>query len=843
MRKLFVTILLVGAGVYVNGQSLQSPEEFLGYPPGERFTRHHRVVEYYEHVASIMPNVRIEQYGETNEYRPLIVAYVSSRENFDRLEEIRLNNLRRAGLAEGAVIEEEIAIVWLSYNVHGNESSSTEASMQTLYELANTSNPKTQQWLENSVVILDPCINPDGRDRYVNYYNQFGPKVPNPNLDGKEHREPWPGGRANHYLFDLNRDWAWLTQVETKQRIALYNRWMPHVHVDYHEQNLNNPYYFPPAAQPFHEIITPWQREFQDLIGQNHAKYFDENGWIYFTKEAFDLFYPGYGDTYPIFNGAIGMTYEKGGGGRAGLQARMSNGDTVKLSDRILQHHTTGLSTVEVSSVNAGRLVREFGNFYSSALNNPAATYKTYVVKGTNHPDKLKALTGWLDKHNITYGHASSENRRLTGFSYQTGNSVPVTISANDIVLSAYQAKSNLLTVLFEPQSRLVDSLTYDISAWAVPYVYDLEAYALKERIDVTTHHFEAKEFVKVEPNSKTYAYIGKYESLQDVKWLAWILKKGVKARVALKEFSIKGISYPMGTMIALRWDNEYLEKFDELMGEASEKFARSTTKVQSGLVGRGKDFGSRWYRLIEAPNIGVLGGSQVRSVDFGEVWFYFENEIEYPVTVIDTEYFNKIDLDNYDVLVIPGGSYRIFNEEKRKELTEWIGNGGRLVIMSKALESFVDTDEFSLKKYASDEARYDAEKKEQELKEKEILSRFEDERRNRANGMPGAIYKVQMDSSHPLAFGYSNTYHTLKRSSDRYAYLEDGGNVGVIESSASLVSGFVGLKIKESIGETLVFGYEKMGDGSVVYMVDNPLFRTFWYSGKMIFGNAVFIH
>ncbi len=835
MKKIILTIFVISHALSSYGQAnLKSPEEFLGYKLGDRFTRHHRIVEYYNYVASTMPNVKVEPYGETNEHRPLITGIITSQDNFNRLDEIRLNNLKRAGIVNGDPVSENIAIVWLSYNVHGNEASSSEATMQTLYELADPSNSKTQKWLENTVVILDPCINPDGRDRYANYYNQYGPITPNPDLNSKEHREPWPGGRANHYLFDLNRDWAWVTQVESRQRIELYNQWMPHVHVDFHEQYLNNPYYFPPAAQPYHEIITPWQNEFQELIGKNHAKYFDENGWLYFTKEVFDLFYPGYGDTYPTYNGAIGMTYEKGGGGLAGLAGMMQNGDTVTLYDRLLHHHTTGLSTVEVSSLNADRLVSEFGIYFQKARSNPGVKYKAYVIKGTNPSSKLTALTTWLSRHNIEYGTATS-SKKLIGYNYQTKRTQSVGISGSDIVVSAYQPKSNFINALFEPESKLVDSLTYDITAWAVPYIFGLEAYALTDRLNVTPAKSVTESNV-MEGTGPAYAYIGKYESLEDVKWLAWLLKHKVKVRSAEKPFSIDGKNYVPGTIVALKWDNEHLDNFDKVLEEAANRFKKKTTITHSGLVSSGKDFGSGNYELIKAPKIAVLGGSQVRSLDFGEVWYFFEQDVDYPISVIDTENFRNLDLSDYDVLVVPGGLYRVFNESKRKDIVEWVRKGGRFVVMSGALRSFADTDQFGLKKVESDD-----EDEEEEDAEKRI--KYADSERERiSDRIPGAIYRVKMDDSHPLAFGYPSEYYSLKLSGVQYAYLEDGWNVGVIESASDHVSGFVGSKLKPKLGKTLVFGEESMGSGSVIYIVDNLLFRAFWYNGKQIFGNAVFI-
>ena len=272
MQKLNIFFFVVLGSLSITiAQNLQSPDDFLGYPLGTQFTRHHKVVDYFKHVASKMPNqVQLVQYGETYEGRPLYVSYISSDKNLRNLEAIRENNLKNAGLINGTSTTNNVAIVWLSYNVHGNEASSTEASMKTIYTLLT----QKQEWLKNTVVIIDPCINPDGRDRYVNWFNTTASKLYNIEQQASEHNEPWPGGRANHYLFDLNRDWVWASQIESQSRLKIYNKWMPHIHVDFHEQGINEPYYFAPAAEPFHEIISDWQSNFQTQIGKKPCKIF-----------------------------------------------------------------------------------------------------------------------------------------------------------------------------------------------------------------------------------------------------------------------------------------------------------------------------------------------------------------------------------------------------------------------------------------------------------------------------------------------------------------------------------------------------------------------------------------
>src|SRR5690606_32120602 len=433
-------------------------------------------------VAEAVPSmVKMQQYGETNEHRPLYLAYISVAENISNMENIRQNNLRLANLSldKAAPVENTPALVWLSYNVHGNETSSSEAALLTLYELVDPKNTQTKEWMKNTLIIMDPCVNPDGRDRYVNWFNSVVGTRYNPIPDAREHREPWPGGRTNHYNFDLNRDWAWQTQVESQQRMKEYNRWMPQVHVDFHEQSINSPYYFAPAAEPYHEVITKWQRDFQVTIGKNNAKYFDQEGWLYFTRERFDLFYPSYGDTYPVYNGSIGMTYEQAGGGSAGLGIITADEDTLTLYDRAIHHFTTSISTIEISSQNAASLVKEFRKYFNDAVSGSIGEYKSYIIK--NKPEdaeRIKSLISLLDKNGIQYGTGKGNGK---GFDYQTGKEANFSIADGDLVIPASQPRAAMVKVLFEPDPKVADSATYDITAWALPYAYGVTAFASKQ--------------------------------------------------------------------------------------------------------------------------------------------------------------------------------------------------------------------------------------------------------------------------------------------------------------------------------------------------------------------------
>lgn len=829
MKKIAaVLIVLIIGSLPGHAQNVQSPEQFLGYAIGSRFTRHNQVVAYFKSVAMANPSlVKVEKYGETNEGRELILSYIGSPENMLKLESIRNNNLSIAGLLKDKktpVTDGAPAIVWLSYNVHGNEPASSESAMMVLYALVDPQNKQTKQWLKNTIVIIDPCLNPDGRDRYVNWYNSVAGLNYNPDPQAREHVEPWPQGRSNHYNFDLNRDWAWQTQIETQQRLKKYNEWMPQVHVDFHEQGYSQPYYFAPAAEPFHEVITPWQRDFQTLIGKNNARYFDANGWLYFTKQRFDLFYPSYGDTYPMYNGAIGMTFEQGGI-RGGLGVKNNDGDTLTLSDRILHHYTTSLSTIEVSSQNAQRLVDEYRKFFDDNRNAKNARYKTYVLTSETK-GKIDAVKTLLDRNGIQYGAIRG---KFKGYRYFTGKEEEVILNPYSIAISAYQPKSVLVKVLFEPKSKLSDSATYDITAWSIPYAYGVEGYALKEKREILPLIQQADSMVI---SSAVYGYIIPYTSFSSTKTLAYLLKHKVRVRYAEKSFTYNHINYERGTLVVLKTSNAN-DNWNEWVNKAAANFNIHPDVVSSGFVDKGADFGSPDVHLVTRPHVALLTGDQVSPNGAGEVWNFFDQALDYPITLLNAGDLAGLSLKNYTVLILPEGNYPAFYDKiVADKLKEFVRSGGKLIAIGSAIDVL-----------ANDWGLKSKEDKPNDKKEDYTsLKRYADrERDDLPNSIPGAIYKVELDNTHPLAYGYPGYYFTLKQDGKIYDYLKDGWNVGVLKKD-DYVTGFSGFKIKNKLKDGLLFGEEKLGAGSFVFFADDPLFRMFWENGKMLFGNAVFL-
>ncbi len=824
-----VTLTLLGTSSARQAHAqIQSPAEFLGYELGDRFTPHHRVVDYVSHVAQASPNVTIETYGQTYEHRPLTLLFVSTPDNLSRLDDIRAENIE---LTKGSATPtaSPTAIVWLSYNVHGNESVGTEASLLTLFELADTGNARTQEWLENTLVIIDPCLNPDGRERYVQWYNRTAGAFVNPNSDDRTHNEPWPGGRSNHYYFDLNRDWAWASQKETRARLKRYNAWMPHVHVDFHEQGVNNPYYFAPAAEPYHASVTEWQRDFQTQIGRNHARYFDENGWLYFTRQSFDLLYPGYGDTWPTFNGSIGMTYEQAGSGRAGLAIKTAESDTLTLADRIAHHHTTGLSTIEVTAQNAGRVVAEFAAYFE-----PDSEPRTFVIKRDARGERAAALMHLLDIQGIEYQTVATSTT-VSGRNYLDGRSGRHSVDPGDIVVSTSQPKGVLADVLLEPDPLLADSVTYDITTWSLPLLYGLDAVVASdarrlELTDVSTPTVPA-----VAAGIRPYAYLARFGSLEDHRFLAALHKAGILVRMAHEPISLAGQTFERGTLIITRTGNTRIgARFDEQVQSIAAKFGRELFPASTGFVDSGPDFGSGDVGYLKAPRVAVVGGSTVSSYSLGQIWHYFDERAAYPVTIVNGNRLGGTDLGQYDVLVMPSGSYgSVLDEDAMGDLRAWIRGGGKLIALDGAARFFAGKSGFALEMNRGAEPDSAAVGPVEQPYADRVRRRISD-------GIPGAIFLATADRTHPLAYGLGDRLPVLRRSSSTAKLLKQGWNVAVVEDGEP-ISGFAGHNTRKRIAGSLALGVQDVGRGTVVYAMDDLLFRGMWYTGEVLFGNAVF--
>ena len=652
--------------------------------------------------------------------------------------------------------------VWYSYNVHGNEANSTETAMKVLFDLASSSDNTIINWLENMVIILDPCLNPDGRDRYVNHYNQVANLSPNPRKQTREHKEGWLAGRENHYHFDLNRDWVWQTQKESQQRLELYHQWMPQVHVDFHEQFLNSNYYFAPASKPYHEVITPWQVEFQEIAGRYNAEQFDQYGWLYFTKEVFDLFYPGYGDTYPTFNGAIGMTYEMPGHGESGLAILRDKGDTLTLSKRIDMHYTTSMATLKAAYEQREKLISNFTDYFQDRIDKE----RKYIIRSSSK-DRLDLLKELLDKNRISYFSASA-SKAISAFSHDRQQTESLSLRSEDLVIPADQPKSRFVKVLFERSATLPDSLTYDITAWSLPFTYGVEGYYYDGKLDLSEHNTGAIE-TSENGMSSPYVYLSPWSSVKDARFLAELLNEKFKVSYTTRKVTIGNEVYPAGSLLIPRIDNKG-SKFIDRLPEIAAKHERDLVAVSGGLSASPYNLGSGKMVYLKKPRIAMLAGKGIETESFGELWHYFEQELGYLVDIIELSTFATSMLSDYEVLVLPSGKYQQLGKESNfAKIDAWIKQGGRLILMEKAIDSFIGKGKFSLEKR----------KLTKEDSAKTRVHPFETaEREQFKKEIRGGIIKTKIDNTHPIAFGYDNAYYTLKNRTQSYQLLKKGWNV-----------------------------------------------------------------
>ncbi|PYQ56406.1 MAG: hypothetical protein DMF53_25565, partial [Acidobacteria bacterium] len=544
-------------------EHVPSPAAFLGYPLGARFTSWDRIVAYLEALDAASPRVKMWEYGHTYEGRPLKLLAVSAPENLERLEEIRKDVLRLAdpaGLSAAdreRILRRTPLVVWLAYGVHGNESSSAEAAMGAAYVLA-AAQGEVAETLKDVVVLIDPLQNPDGRERYVNGYRQRRGDDANARRAAAEHWEPWPGGRQNHYLIDLNRDWAWASQQETRQRIAAYRSWEPQVYVDFHEMGSENSYFFPPSAEPINPQIDRRVLSWLDAFGRANAAAFDRQGWIYFKEENYDLFYPGYGDSYPSLRGAVGMTYEVAGGGRAGVALALPDGGTLTLADRVARHLTTSLTTVRTAARNADKILADFAANRAKPSTEPARTYlwpadqpearslaDLLALHGI-HVRQLKQ-TGEIPVRDLAKPKSEAQPRRFAAGTYAVSTAQPL----GNLVAALLEIDSPMSKGFLERQRQRLeqnlDAEFYDITAWSLPLAFNLRAWVASG--DVASEGRPLAEASAGIQGEGDLGWLVPPQGVASYRLAAALQKRKIQYRVALAGFSAGPLSYPAGTL------------------------------------------------------------------------------------------------------------------------------------------------------------------------------------------------------------------------------------------------------------------------------------------------------
>ncbi|MEE8142944.1 MAG: M14 family zinc carboxypeptidase [Planctomycetota bacterium] len=824
---------------------LKTPEQFFGVPLGSRFTSHSEVLRYCRYLAETSPRVQLFSYGVSGEGRELIYLIISETEHIKNLESIRERQSRLADprlleSSKGEVSEEFLAqlpvIVWLSYNVHGNEASGTEAALRTAYQLSDGSDLATVSIRSNVVTILDPLLNPDGRERYRTWYHQVAAPGGNPDPNAREHAELWPGGRTNHYYFDLNRDWSWLSQPETRARIPEYLRWQPLVHVDFHEMSPESTYFFFPAEKPINTNFPEHTLRWGKIFGRANAHAFDRFGWLYYTAESFDLFYPGYGDTWPSLHGAIGMTYEQAGGPRAGLTYRRRNGEILTLTQRLHHHFVSGMATLLCAAEHKTDLQRSFHDFRRSATM-AGGEVREYVFPA-GQGERLRRFAQLLLDQGIEVESTQREAVAESLQDYHGERKEVVKLPAGSLVVSLAQPAGRLAKALLEPEAEVTENRFYDVSAWSLPFAMGLKGYFTSQSLAVERVPLRK---VPETPGSVAgkarYTYLLPWDGLPAVRALIHLQSQGIRTRLIPKPIAVAGNKLARG-VLQVPVGGAQATVHEAVQGAAAAAHVQFLA-VNSGWTEDGIDLGSELVLDLVPPRIALATGPGVSSTSCGAIWFLLERELEIPFTSFGLERLARLELDRFNVLILPNGSgyRRQLNEKVRQRLKAWVQEGGVLIAIGGG--AFALTKEQTGFTEISEKP---AETKNDEEKKDPVRRKIEELRQQRRERqVPGNIFRIDLDEDHPLAFGLPQYVFVFMGGTRSFAVSESERDVGAFTDDPA-VSGYISEENIEKVRRRVYLAEEAQGRGRVILFSGDPNFRLFWHGLTPLFLNAVFL-
>lgn len=817
-----------------SADGLPHPEDFLGYRLGSRYTQHHRIVDYFEALAAASDRVRFEEYGRTVEDRPLTLVTLSSPANLARLDQIYGANLRLGAGVDTPAVDQPV-IVWLAYGVHGNETSSAEAAMAVAWTLA------AGGALDDVVVVIDPLVNPDGRERYVQWFREVSGRLVDDDPAALEHREPWPGGRFNHYLFDLNRDWTWLTQPETRQRLAAYRKIEPQVYVDVHEMSSDSTYYFAPPARPVLPLLDDAMDDLE-LFGRGNAAAFDARGWTFFVREVYDFFYPGYGDTYPTLRSGLGMTYEMAGGGGAGRLLRRDDGTRLSLADRVARHTVATLETARTAARHREHLLRRF------AERRAEADGRVYVWRADQpEADEMAAL---LRSHGLGVRRlARDADARVTPI--WPGESVSRSFPAGTWMATAEAPGSRLLRALMERQHDLPENFLerqserlmvgegeeiFDVTAWSLPLAYGVEAWSVDGRdaeglaeaavpteepaTEPTTAETVAGPSPMTALGASRIGWRIPPQGLAGHRLTAALLAEGVKLRLATGPVSgdLYGADYEptgKGSLLVPREGND--AGVADVLARLLVTTGLRAEPVASGLEADERNPGSGAFTRVTPPKIGLVAGDGVSATSHGALWHLFDHVVEMPVRRLDRERLDSdAGLDDLDVLVLPDGRWSGLPDSARAKLDRWMRGGGVLVAIGGAY----------------DLAR-EAEWTKVTVRERGVELAEDDETaappESADVSVPGTFVAADIQIRHPLALGTGDSLAVLARGS---RFLEPTGDPQIdlltVRDSSPAIAGLLWPHLEAEVAGSLLVSTEGVGDGSLVVFAQDPAFRGF---------------
>lgn len=791
---------------------IPTPKDIIGHEVGEWHITHDKLVMYMRALAESSDRVSLEERGTTFEGRPLILLTITSSENHSNIDELRENHIKATDDSSVDVTNNPI-VVYQGFSIHGNEPSGSNAALAAAYYLAASNSNETLDLLNNTIILFDPSLNPDGLQRFSYWANTNKSKNINPDPNDREYSEIWPRGRTNHYQFDMNRDWLPVQLPESRARIKTFHKWLPNILTDHHEMGSNSSFFFQPGIPSRTNPLTPQLN--QDLtkeIATYHAEALDKIGSLYYSEESFDDFYYGKGSTFPDINGSIGILFEQGSS--RGHAQETDNG-ILTFPFTIRNQYTAAMSTLSAAKNMRVKILKYQQDFYKQSRN--TGTKKAIVFGDEKDAAKSYHLAEVLKRQNIKV-HTIKSDFTQNGKSFKKGYSYAVPMN---------QKNQRLVKAMFDVRTSFKDSLFYDVSAWTFNHAFGVD---FAENISLSKLGEEIKNLELSDGNvskKSNYGYLMPWNEYYSVKVLNTVLQKGLRAKVSMKNFKNGNKFYDYGT-IFIPVQNQILTS-DELYSFLNKLVEGNSVKifgVDTGL-NEGIDLGSNNFRAIKKPKVAMLVGDGVTPNDSGEIWHLFDQRFDMHLTRLDTRYFNRVDISKYTHIIIP--SSRI-EKQAIEKIKSWAKNGG-VVIGYKNTAKWLSSNSMINLKFES--AKIDSIKN-VSFENKSLQSG--------AQYIGGAIFEANLDRSHPINFGYKNDKLALFRNSTMFIKADKRSYNNPIQyTSKPLLSGYISKENSKVIPNTLPFKVQSFGSGKVIVFTDNTNFRAFWYGTNKLLMNTIF--
>ncbi|MCR9264635.1 MAG: M14 family zinc carboxypeptidase [Flavobacteriaceae bacterium] len=801
--------------------SIPKPAEVIGHEVGEWHVTHDKLVFYMQQLAASSDRISIENRGTTFEGRPLLLLTVTSPKNHQNLESIRQQHV---ALSEGNGNTDTAnmpIVVYQGFSIHGNEPSGANAGLAYAYYLAAAQGPEIESLLDNTIILMDPSFNPDGLQRFAYWANIHKSQNLNPDSNEREYHEVWPGGRTNHYWFDMNRDWLPVQLPESRARIETFHQWLPNILTDHHEMGTNSTFFFQPGEPTRVHPLTPKiNQELTKEIGSYHAKALDKIGSLYYSEENYDDYYYGKGSTFPDVNGGIGILFEQGSS-RGHIQE--SDNGLLTFPFTIRNQFTTALSTIEAAQNMRTKILDYQQGFYAN-MRNEASRSKTKALIFGDSKDASKAwhLAEILKRHKIKF-HELASDATINGKTFKQGNSYVVPMN---------QKNPRLIKAMFEKRTTFTDSLFYDISAWTFPLAFNVDYAELNSLSNAGPEIVDFKHPQGSVSQKSNYAYVFEWHEYYTPKALNKILEKGLRAKAAKSPFTLEGTRYDYGS-IMVPVQNQKLDT-DELyafLNTVAQESGIHISGVSTGLT-QGIDLGSNDFEALKKQKVALLVGEGTRSYDAGEIWHLFDTRYDMKITKIDTRYFNSVDLDSYTALILTGtgwGGGTLLDKKGAEKVKEWVKNGGTIIGYRNTANWFKSNEFLDL-----------VLRKDTLVAKNIAFDQKEDFQGAQVTG--GAIFEAKLDRSHPINYGYKNDRLALFRNTNIYLEPEKNSYDNPIQyTNNPLLSGYISEENAELIKNSVPFKVKRMGKGRVVLFTDNTNFRAFWYGTNKLLMNAIF--